>query len=90
MTFYGGVWGGKRKIWLKFGGDLSLLRWVNEQHVESVGAGNDPETLKLAFHQGPTLINAYFQAATTLADQDFSVSKEACALQVLRLAKSYK
>ena len=41
-------------------------------------AGNDPETLKLAFHQG---INAYFQAATNLSDQDSSVSKEACALQ---------
>ena len=44
-------------------------------------AGNDPETLKLAFHQGPTLINAYFQAPTNLANQDSSVSKEACALQ---------
>ena len=53
-------------------------------------AGNDPETLKLAFHQGPTLINAYFQAATNLADYDSSVSKENCALQVLRLAKSFK
>ena len=38
-------------------------------------------TLKLAFHQGPTLINAYCQAATNLADQDSSVSKEACTLQ---------
>ena len=45
---------------------------------------------KLTFHQGPTLINAYFQAATNPADQNSSVSKEACALQVLRLAKSYK
>ena len=54
------------------------------------GAGNDPETLKLAFHQGPTLINAYFQVPTNLADQDSSVSKEACALQVLHLAKSYE
>ena len=25
MTFYDGVWGGKRKIWLNLGGDLSLL-----------------------------------------------------------------
>ena len=38
-------------------------------------------TLKLAFHQGPTLINAYLQAATNLANQDSSVSKETCALQ---------
>ena len=53
-------------------------------------AVNDPETLKLAFHQAPTLINAYFQAATNLADQDSSVSKKACALQVLRLAKRYE
>ena len=38
-------------------------------------------TLITAFHHGPTLINAYFQAATNLSDQDSSVSKEACALQ---------
>ena len=43
--------------------------------------GNDPETLKLAFHQGPTLINPYFRAATNLSNQDTSMSKEACALQ---------
>ena len=65
MTFYGGVQGGKRKVWLKFGSDWSLRRWVNEQHntiivaaCQEWGAGNDPETLKLAFYLGPTLINA--------------------------------
>ena len=56
---------------------MGVLRCKNEQnHTKIVaacseeGAGNDPETLKLAFHQGPTFINAYFQAATNLADQD--------------------
>ena len=35
------------------------------------GAGNDPEALGIAFHhQGPTFINAYYQAATSLVDQD--------------------
>ena len=31
MESYRGVQGGKRKNWLNFGGDLDLLRWVNEQ-----------------------------------------------------------
>ena len=44
---------------LNFDGDLSLLRWVNEQkYIITVAwpdrsAGNDPEPLGLAFyHQG--------------------------------------
>ena len=37
---------------------------------------------EVSLSQGPTLSNAYFQAATNLADQDSIVSKEACALQV--------
>ena len=31
MKFYRGVWGGTMKNWLYFGGDMGLLRWVNEQ-----------------------------------------------------------
>ena len=64
MKFYGGVRGSKMNKWLNFGGDLSLLRWVIEQKYIVVaacrdrGAGNDPEALGLAFHQGPTFINA--------------------------------
>ena len=32
------------------------------------GAGNDSEALGLAFHQGPTFIDAYCQGATNLVD----------------------
>ena len=38
--------------------------------------GNDPEALELAFHQGPTIINAYFQAATNLVDRDSGMSND--------------
>ena len=39
------------------------------------GEGTDPEALGLAFHhQGPTLSNAYYQAATNLVDRDRSGS----------------
>ena len=31
VNFYGGVLGSTMKNWLNFGGDLSILRWVNEQ-----------------------------------------------------------
>ena len=34
MKFYEGVWGGNRKNWLNFGGDLRLLRWDNEQKTQ--------------------------------------------------------
>ena len=40
------------------------------------GACNDPEALGLDFHQGLTLIYAYCQAATILADQDWRLSKQ--------------
>ena len=31
MKFFVEVLGGTMKNWLNFGGDLGLLRWVNEQ-----------------------------------------------------------
>ena len=31
MKFYGGVLGSTMKNWLNFGGNLGILRWVNEQ-----------------------------------------------------------
>ena len=31
MKFYGGILGSTMKNWLNFGGDLGILRWVNEQ-----------------------------------------------------------
>ena len=34
-------------------------------------AGNDPEALGLAIHQGPTCINASCQAPTNLVDRDW-------------------
>ena len=37
---------------------------------------NNPEALELAFHQGHTFINAYFQAATNLVDRVSSVSND--------------
>ena len=49
MKFYGGVLGSTMKNWLNFGGDLGILRWVNEQKNTIIvvaypdrGAGNDP------------------------------------------------
>ena len=50
MKFYGGVMGSTKKNWLNFGGDLGILRWVNEQknNITVVaypdrGVGNDPK-----------------------------------------------
>ena len=50
MTFYGRVLSSTRKNWLNFGGDLGIVRWVNEQKNTFIvvaypdrGAGNDPE-----------------------------------------------
>ena len=31
MKFYGGIQSSTRKNWLNFGGDLGIVRWVNEQ-----------------------------------------------------------
>ena len=50
MKFDGGVQSSTRKNWLNFGGDLGIVRWVNEQNNTIIvvaypdrGAGNDPE-----------------------------------------------
>ena len=42
----------------------------NKPQTKAVaGAGNDPEPLRLTFHhQGSTLINSYWEAATNLVD----------------------
>ena len=52
MEFYGGVLGSTMKNWLNFGGDLGILRRVNEQKNTIIvvaypdrGAGNDPKPL---------------------------------------------
>ena len=49
MKFYGGVLGSTMKNWLNFGGDLGILRWLNEQkntiilvEYPDCGTGNDP------------------------------------------------
>ena len=63
MKFYGDVLVVQWRT-LNFGGDLGLLRWVNEQKTPAVawsdrGAGNDPEPLRLAFHhKGSTFITS--------------------------------
>ena len=50
MKFYGRVLSSTRKNWLNFGGDLGIVRWVNEQKNTVIvvaypdrGEGNDPE-----------------------------------------------
>ena len=50
MKFYGRVLSSTRKNWLNFGGDLGIVRWVNEQKNTVIvvaypdrGAGNNPE-----------------------------------------------
>ena len=50
MKFYGRVLSSARKNWLNFGGDLGIVRWVNEQTNTVIvvaypdrGEGNDPE-----------------------------------------------
>ena len=54
MKFCGGVLGRTMKNWLNFGGDLGILKWVQENTIIVVaypdrGAGNDP---KLFFFEG--------------------------------------
>ena len=65
MKFYGGVVDSIMKNWLYFGGDLGILRWVNEQKTTIIvvaypdrGAGNDSKPLGLVFHhEGSTLLH---------------------------------
>ena len=59
MNFYGGVQSSTRKNWLNFGGDLGIVRWVNEQKNTIIvvpypdsGAGNDPEHIFFFFFLG--------------------------------------
>ena len=52
MNFYGGIKGGTMKTWLNFGGNTSLLRWVNEQNMLNKKRGN---TTKPDFHATPFL-----------------------------------
>ena len=75
------LWKNTMQNWFNYGGDLSLLKWVNEVMIQNV------------WGRSPTRINIHYllgKRATNLADQDSSMSKEFCALQVLRLAKSYE
>ena len=59
MKFYGGVQSSTRKNWVNFGGDLGIVRWVNEQKNTIIvvvypdrGAGNDPEPIFFIFKGG--------------------------------------
>ena len=57
-----------------FIGYLAKRKWLMCQ-LSTVGiykndAGSDPETLEVAFHQGPEFINADCKASTSLVDQD--------------------
>ena len=83
MTFYGGVQDGtERSDWI-LGVIWVFVEWMSKTAPYIIvaacpewGTGNYPEALKLAFHQGPTFINAYFQATTNLVDQDSGVSND--------------
>ena len=85
--------------WLKshFGGDLDLFRWAKSDKINNSSQPAliqvDPDGLGLElYHLGPTLIDAYCQAATNLADRDrittgkwSAFAKEVCALWSLCL-----
>ena len=56
MKFYGRVLSSTSKNWLNFGGDLGIVRWVNEQKNTVIvvaypdrGEGNDPEPFSFFF-----------------------------------------
>ena len=90
MKFYGGVLGSTMKNWLNFGGDLGILRWVNEQKNTTIvvaypdrGAGNDPKLfffflVAVVFHhQGSTFLQ------WAIWEYWSASAKEVCALWVL-------
>ena len=59
MKFYGGVLSSTKKNWLNFGGDLGIVRWVNEQKTTIIvvaypdrRARNDPEPFFFFFLWG--------------------------------------
>ena len=59
MKFYGWVLSSTSKNWLNFGGDLGIVRWVNEQKNTVIvvanpdrGEGNDPEPFFFFFFLG--------------------------------------
>ena len=59
MKFYGRVLSSTKKNWLNFGGDLGIVRWVNEQKNTVIvvaypdcRAGNDPEPFFFFFFRG--------------------------------------
>ena len=59
MKFYGRVLSSTRKNWLNFGGDLGIVRCVNEQKNTVIvvaypdrGEGNDPELFFFFFQGG--------------------------------------
>ena len=58
-NFMDGFLSSTRKNWLNFGGDLGIVRWVNEQKNTIIvvaypdrGAGNNPEPLFISFFSG--------------------------------------
>ena len=90
MTLYGRVLSSTRTNWLNFGGDLGIVRWVNEQKNTVIvvaypdsGAGNDPEPFFflggwVVFHnQGSTFLQ------WVIWEQWSASAKEVCALWVL-------
>ena len=73
MKFYGGVQSSTRKNWLNFGGDLGIVRWVNEQKNTIIviaypdcGVGNDPELFFFFFLGGGGGVVFHNQGSTFL------------------------
>ena len=72
-----GIWiyGGSGIVQGKTGQSLVAIRIFLDEYISKKliivvacpdqGAVNDPEPLRLAFHQGPTFINAYFPYCAT-------------------------
>ena len=66
MKFYGGVLSSTRKDWLNFGGDLGILRSVNEQEKKCVNYFNAIVTIcwllepQMLLHQMYTCIYVLF------------------------------
>ena len=80
MLWRGPGWQNKQLIkfwWLSASSVMS--KWARNTIIvlscPNQVAGNDPKALELAFHQGPTLTDAYCRVDTNLVDWDWGLSK---------------
>ena len=80
MKFYGRVLSSTSKNWLNFGGDLGIVRWVNEQKNTVIvvaypdrGEGNDPEPFFFFFFRG---VGSFSQPRLNIFTVDNMVSND--------------